>query len=661
LRSVGEPRRNGSLPMCDLCTRYAQVRAADVAVAKALGVSEVAQIARLEGRLRRQLLELWERQARKAATLGGKLAGQGKTAAQIEAGVGKEMQRWETEALPLMRDAVEEIYRLARVAGWRKATGQTRASLSYSTPSLAEVQKRKPPRGFSVKPAFGVVDQDAIAALQKQQAFWVGEHYSNNVASAIRNGAREALVEAGESRRVAARTVYRRLRDELGQVSTPKGWNGSAAQYFEGLAANAATVGRAHGQMVSFEETGFTQYTIVNPEDERTCPVCSDMNGRTFTVAQGRQTMDAVLAADSPEGVKTAHPWKDPETGKRMTADGVGRIAPDRSAKSSEALSKAGFNVPPFHFKCRCAVDVEPGGPPAVAPTPVPPTPELPKRPRAVFPGAPLPKFAETPTKPFSKRRMATAMRKREGAYIPPEAQTEIRRELNALIAAEGVPITDLAAAQKFRGQLVLMPKELLPDALGVHNWDGGIAIRHDTFDNALGYLKGGKSIPQAKGMTTMVHEALHGASPISSNAYRGVGAFVEEVTTETVALAILRKQLGFTAEQVFMIGEQGYYHPWRQATMKALQSAAKKLVPNAVEISTREADELLELLSFSFKRSTETFASEVSAVNAFTEGVEWPARLFEGLSKAQAAELKTNLEVAFRQQLRENAKFYSK
>ena len=380
--------------MCEVCAQYDRVRVSDVAVAKILGVSEVAQIARAEGRLRRFLLKAWEVRAEKAAQLGGELAGQGKTAAQIAAAVRGEMARWEKEALPKLQAAVEEIYRLARTAAWKKATGQTRAGLDYSTPNLTEVLKAKPKKGFTVKPALGVVDNDAVDALQKQQVFWVGDHYDKNIASAVRVGAREALVEAGESRRAAARGVYRRLKGELAQVNTPKGWNGSAAQYFEGLAANAATQGRVHGQLVSFAETGFTTYTIVNPQDQRTCPVCSSMNGRTFTVAQGQQTMGNVLAAEGPDDVRAAHPWKDPETGRRMTVAGVDRIAGGRDAKASEELSKAGFNLPPFHFRCRCTVDVDPGGPPAAidAPPPVPPKPEgAPRPPRrpALLPPTP--------------------------------------------------------------------------------------------------------------------------------------------------------------------------------------------------------------------------------------------------------------------------------
>lgn len=332
---------------------YDGLRASDEAVAKALGISEVAQIARAEGRMRQFLLAQWMVHARRAVQRAAALARAGKSAKTISAAVRREMVRFPRTTLPRFEKEVDRVYRLARTAGWRKATKQTKASLSYDTPNLTEILKASPAAGFSVNPSFNAVDEAAIAALQDHQVFWLGELYGENIAEGIASTVSETIIEAGRNRRLAGNLIQERLTEQLGHIRTPGGFHGSAAQYFEGVAANAATHARAMGQLASFEETGFTIYVIVNPLDSRTCPVCNHMDGKTFTVAQGRTQADAVLAAEDPDAVKAAHPW--------LSITKIKAISPKpglQPAADSKALAGKGQALPPYHFRCRCAVDV---------------------------------------------------------------------------------------------------------------------------------------------------------------------------------------------------------------------------------------------------------------------------------------------------------------
>ncbi len=245
--------------------------ATDAVLAKALGLPETTQIARRESRLRVFMLGTWKKRSGPAAERGAAVAARGGTAEAVEAAVDKAMQPWVKDVNPRMASAVEDIYRLARTAGWRKGTGQTTASLTYNTRNLTEVLKAKPRAGFSVLPAFDLVDEEAVDALQGHQVFWIGDHYDENISKAVANSAREAIVEAGQDRAKAGQLVKKALEAELGRVVTPGGFHGSATQYFEMVAANAATVSRAHGQLNSFIRIGATTYEIVNPRDQRTC------------------------------------------------------------------------------------------------------------------------------------------------------------------------------------------------------------------------------------------------------------------------------------------------------------------------------------------------------------------------------------------------------
>lgn len=357
--------------------RLAQaLRDADYIVAKAARVREVARIARLETQMRQFLNQQWNRLARQAtdnAMRRLRASGERVTDRDIRAiiaAVNKPMGKWSKRVTPRVVDDVEDIYILAREAGHRKATGQTRGSLQYNTTPFAATPARIDERAaqapvpqvkrlvakqgpLELLPAFDVFDRETVLAMQQNQTLWIGQHYGKNVSDAIADTTNKTIIEGGRSRAVAARSLQAKLAQTLKQVVLPTGFSGTSKQYFEGLVANAATTARVHGQLNSFAKNEFETYVIVNPLDERTCPICGHMDDKTFTVQQGRDVMEAEVAAQDPDAVKKAHPW----IGEKQML----KISPKPGPvgdKDRNALAKAGFNLPPFHFRCRCTVDV---------------------------------------------------------------------------------------------------------------------------------------------------------------------------------------------------------------------------------------------------------------------------------------------------------------
>lgn len=327
------------------------ITAADDLLYKALRLREVTRIARLESRLRRYLLAKWEEHARAAKSRAGKMAEQLKSVSEISRAVKKEMEKWAKEVLPRHKETVERIYRLARQAGWKKANKRTTASLSYSTPNLQEIVAKKEPLFSEVVPAFDLVDEEVIEALQEHQTFWLGDHYDENVGKTIADTSRETMIEAGKDRRAAGRLMRERIESSLQSFAVPGAFRGSAAKYMEGLAANAATVARSFGQMKSFRDAGVIKYEWNAVNDRRTCLNCSHMDGKIFTVDQGTSVMDAELRAKTPTGVKRAHPF----IGE--SAAGIARLrslSPTKGrgpAKESAKLAGAGIAMPPIHFR----------------------------------------------------------------------------------------------------------------------------------------------------------------------------------------------------------------------------------------------------------------------------------------------------------------------
>lgn len=342
---VGLPRRAA------VDRAYIGLRVSDEMVAKVLAISEVAQIARAEVRSREYLHAKWQARADQATKTAAALAAKGRPADKVEGAVHQIMERWAGDVTDAFTSEMEGVYRLARVAAYRKAALRTPESLQYDTPSFTDVTKGK--KVVKVVPKFDLADQGSIAALKEHQVFWIGDHYKKNVSDNVAKTAREVIVEAGGNRAKAGALMSDRLAGTLAAVEVPGAFIGTSKQYFEGLTANAATVARAHGQLRSFADIGASAYTIVNPNDERTCDFCSHMDGKVFKLKQGLDQMHAELKAKNPKQVRAAHPWIGSKALRAISSK-----AGHAGSKDADALAAAGQAMPPFHFRCRCTVDI---------------------------------------------------------------------------------------------------------------------------------------------------------------------------------------------------------------------------------------------------------------------------------------------------------------
>lgn len=343
---------------CECCAQELDVLhdvlvTSDISIAKALMISEVAQIARLEMRMRDYMALKWRNRMAEASRAAGAMVKSGAPIKSALASVDKIMGKWAQEVEPRLTSDLAGIYKLARAAGTKKATGKTKASLQYVVPNFtAEIEagnetgvNKARRRTAEVVPAMDVLDDDAISDLQGDQMVWVGRHYAKNVRDTIRRAVTPAMVE-GVGHDEAGKRVAAALLSELGKVTVPKGFNGSAEKYFEGIAANTATNARVRGQVRSFSDVGVTTYEIVNPMDSRTTEICAFMNGTIFTVKDANAQLSKTSAAKNPQQVKDAHPWLSAKKAKSI------------GAKGPKALAKAGLALPPYHFRCRSTVDV---------------------------------------------------------------------------------------------------------------------------------------------------------------------------------------------------------------------------------------------------------------------------------------------------------------
>lgn len=530
----------------------------DDAIAKAAGVAAPARIARTETTLQRFMSDDWRLRSRRAAANAAAIAvrGTGSFGDSAEAlvvdAIDAEMKPWATDIEPRMRSDIASVYAIGRRHGVDRAKEVGHVA---KAPSQAELVA-----------SFDTVDRQALGALENQQLFWIGGFYEKGVSTTIADHVRDCAVRLGRDRRAVGRELQATVAAQLSHVKMPAGFAGNADTYFRGLAGNAVTVARADGQLQSFARLGITHYVIGNPIDEKTCPVCGHMDGKSFSVADGLQTMTGALTAATPEGVRVAHPW--------LGAKAMLALSPSRGGRGEPGLTKAGFNFPPFHFHCRCFIDIheESMTRPLRAPRKPPALPGLPTPPAAVLAPAPIPAppppiapaVPLAPTKPVfadkEARELASALKeiKARGQYPSDKAaeKKKIRDLARGLLEEIGLSSRDVTENRTLRDNFAV--KRMLRGGYGIrgyHTGNGQIVLDAGVSKDAQQFLDlwsrkkfdpaNADHVKAANGFRTMMHETIHGAGPFGDKAYQKSGAATEEVATEVLARVFMRDKFG--------------------------------------------------------------------------------------------------------------------
>lgn len=347
------------------------ISALDAIIAKALKVNELARIAKIETNLRRYIGKEWDslavdasKQAAAAMRSGSGNPGNDDIK-RMMVRVDRVMSDWHETIEKRYVDDNHEVYELAHISSMKRALGKRKRPLDYNTPPGPEVRVNKAKEIVHIAgdggeriplilPSFNAVDMATIEAFEKHQVFWIGRHYKQNVSDTVARVARDTIVKAGLGREEAGKITQKVVRDALDIVEVPDGFTGTATRYFEGLVANTVTTQRVSAQLTGFERFGYTKHVIVNPRDQRTCPICDLMDGKVFEIAQGRKTLDSLVKAKNPASIKRIQPFMTVAIARELTGGQRGPI----SAGRTRAIAARGNSMPSFHFKCRCSIDI---------------------------------------------------------------------------------------------------------------------------------------------------------------------------------------------------------------------------------------------------------------------------------------------------------------
>ncbi len=215
------------------------------------------------------------------------------------------------------------------------------------------------------KPVFDLVDRRAVAAINRQQVFWVGDFYSDKLSRRIRGVSNDVLLQRGLGHDEAAEELGKVLRQELGLVDAAQGptkyapqiparYAGRSEHYLRQVASTASHQARTYGRLTAYKQGGIKRLRLTNPNDDRTGKICRQMNGQVITVSAASSQMDAVLAAKTPRAVKKISPW--------LSASEIGNIlggAKRGSPKATRSLEASDATlIPPFHGQCRTEMTV---------------------------------------------------------------------------------------------------------------------------------------------------------------------------------------------------------------------------------------------------------------------------------------------------------------
>lgn len=219
-----------------------------------------------------------------------------------------------------------------------------------------------------IKPKFDLKDVRAAKELTRAQVFWVGEYFNKSLSKQISKVVKQIVIDEGLRAREAKDVLEETLAyywdpkkppKPITDFHIPSPPNMLPSEYWEAVAANAATVGRIQGSMRQLSSMNVTTYVVVNPVDERTCPVCGEMNGMVLNVNTSVESMDGLLGK-SPEQIKKLHPWP-PEKEQLAKIPEYRKEGDFKFIKSPSAqtkFQKEGRGYPSFHFRCRCSVDI---------------------------------------------------------------------------------------------------------------------------------------------------------------------------------------------------------------------------------------------------------------------------------------------------------------
>ncbi|MCP4573231.1 MAG: hypothetical protein GY838_12830 [bacterium] len=531
--------------------------------------------------------------------------------------------------------------------------GLAKTAVGMATSARSSFVKK---HNLRVDRAIELKDKAAVTRAAATNAHYIRNFASGQMSESLSSQARDIIqtgINKGESSRVIGKELHRRLSDAA---------EAQTEAYFRMVASTVQTRAREYSSLRSMQDAGIQVYEWSSVLDEATTEICRWLDGKQFSVDASLERYAAADALEDPTDIKHTMPWfyekkiqggsHGGKTGIFMQqAGGLQRVAVVEksgrgqrdeigkysNAKSVKGLQGNGFSPPPAHGGCRSTAIPVLGATLARPATPKPKPAARPKpaAPKPATPNHGIGQFDPSKTK-YDNGKLAQALKA--------EDQAEVREQMAALLHEEGVVPYDHAWN---RPEKLMYNSDLKrAGARGVHTWRGQIGLDARAHREAGQFMANaeighGDAQRYLNGFNSLVHEAVHGASPMKSSAYRGVGVFAEETSTEAAARHIVLNRfgpkLGFRMEMVKYAGAYSRYITNTVMTMRRVQTG----VLDAIGITSRPA--AIRKLEESLGRaSIQMRAGYVAEANATKTGEKWLEVFSDALSDELTATVAT-------------------
>jgi len=192
---------------------------------------------------------------------------------------------------------------------------------------------------------WGIEDQHLSSTIQKQQIFWLGNHFEADIRQNFTDVLSQAI-EQGYTKEMLTETLKQQFSDIADKSQA----------YWQGLAEHTALRIREFGRLQGYKKAQAKYYKLVVILDDRTSDICRALaaQDKVYPLNDAIEVMDNLMELetksnsldDAREYIKAFAPWvKNDQIVYNNQDEPIG-------------VSGAHTPFPPFHWKCRTTTEL---------------------------------------------------------------------------------------------------------------------------------------------------------------------------------------------------------------------------------------------------------------------------------------------------------------
>jgi hypothetical protein len=152
---------------------------------------------------------------------------------------------------------------------------------------------------------FGLTEDHALQAMLDQVTIAAGGFWDDQLSDSIKTQL-QTYFDGSETRDM----LVQNIEDLVNTKLLSSGQNALSTSYFDNLSTHQIVRARNVGSYYRAKSLQATHYTLLNPHDRRTSPICNEVTqGQVYTMAGAEQTVSGILTARSTDDLKSVAPF----------------------------------------------------------------------------------------------------------------------------------------------------------------------------------------------------------------------------------------------------------------------------------------------------------------------------------------------------------------